>query len=188
MMLATILTLAALAQAQPVAAVAGGVRTIPGVTVRTYDVSGKTIREIYQSLGAVAPKDPASGGAIPASSKWSMKVATQFTRTGARCSVTGATATFTGEVVLPRLAPNPERPAAVLANWNSYVAQLDARQAEQLRFAFERRGEVERAVRASSCDGWQAAANAAIQRLREQASAARDPDPTKQPRLLEVTK
>lgn len=187
-MLTTVLALATLAQAQPALAPAGGLRTIPGVTVQTYDVTGKTIREIYGSLGAAAPKDAATGQATPARSNWAMKVATQFTRTGQRCSITGATATFTGEAVLPRLVPDPARPAAVLANWNTYLGQLDARQSEQLRFAYEHRGDVERAVRASSCDGWQAAANAAIQRLREQASAARDPDPARQPRLLEVTK
>ncbi len=186
-MTATLLALAALAQVQPVVAPAGsGVATIPGVTIRTYDVRGRTIREIYNSLAAAAPKDPASGRAIPANSNWSMKVGAQITRTGNACKVSGATATFTGEASLPRLVPDPATPPAVLANWNSYLAQLDARQADQLRFAYQHRTDIEQAVRASSCDGWQAAANAAIDRLRQQASAARNTDPAAQPVLRDV--
>jgi len=187
----TLLALAALAQAQPAPAAgvaAPGVAAIPGVTVRHYDVTGKTIREIHQSLTASAPKNPATAQPVPASSTWSMKVGTKFTRTGAKCAITGTTATFTGEATLPRLIADPTTPPAVLANWNSYLAQLDARQAEQLRYAYEHRLEVEAAVRASSCDNWQPAANAAISQLRQQSSAARSTDPALQPVLRDVGK
>jgi len=183
----TLLALAALVQAQPAPATAApGAAPIPGVTVRTYDVRGKTIREILQSLTTAAPMDQASGRPTPASSKWSMKVATQFTRTGPKCEITGATATFSGEEVLPHLVPDPAIPAPVLANWNSYLAQLDARQTEQLRFAYDHRSDIEAAVRASSCDAWRPAANAALDRLRQQASLVRNTDPAAQPMLRDV--
>jgi len=188
----TLLALATLTQVQPapVAATgvtaASGVAAIPGMTVRNYDVRGTTIREIYNSLAAAAPKNPATAQPLPATSNWSMKVATQSTRTGDKCAITGATATFTGEATLPRLVADPAIPPAVLANWNSYLAQLDARQAEQLRYAYEHRSEIEAAVRASSCDNWRPAANAALDQLRAQARLVRNTDPAAQPVLRDV--
>ncbi|MCW3796961.1 DUF922 domain-containing Zn-dependent protease [Sphingomonas sp. BN140010] len=183
----TLLALAAFAQAQPAPSVAGsGLASIPGVTIRTYDVRGKTIREILQSLTAAAPMNQSTGRPVPATSGWSIKVGTQVTRTGSKCAITAVTTNFTGEATLPHLVPDPATPPAVLANWNSYLAQLDARHAEQLRYAYDHRAEVEQAVRASSCDNWQPAANAAIDRLRQQASAARSTDPAAQPQLRDV--
>ena len=183
----TILALAALAQAQPAPPPPGaGLATIPGVTVRTYDVRGKTIREIYDSLAAAAPKSPGTAQPIPASSTWSIRVATRTSRTGDKCTITGATATLVGDATLPRLVPDPATPPEVLASWNSYLALLDARQAEQLRFAYDHRGEVEQAVKASGCDNWQPAANAAIDRLRQQSSLVRSTDPAAQPVLRDV--
>ena len=158
-------------------------RDLPNVAVTYYDVTGRTVPEIHTSLTDAAPHDPDSRKPIPATSSWSIGATVRWSKTGARCTITGVTLKFTATASLPRLVVLEETPAPVLAAWNRYVAQLEARQAAQLKFAYDRRDEVERAILASSCDSWQAAADAALTRLEEQQRLARDADPSAQPKL-----
>jgi predicted secreted Zn-dependent protease len=158
-------------------------RDLPNVVVTYYDVTGRTVPQIHTSLTGAAPRDPESRKPIPATSSWSIGAAVRWSKTGVRCTITGVTLKFTATASLPRLVVQEKTPAPVLAAWNGYVAQLEARQAAQLKFAYDRRDEVERAILASSCESWQAAADAALTRLEEQQHLARDADPSAQPKL-----
>jgi predicted secreted Zn-dependent protease len=135
---------------------------IPNVAVTYYEVTGNDIPEIHKSLSKAAPRDPATRNPMPATSSWSIGAAVKWSRKGDRCTITGVTLNFTGKAAMPRLIAGKDTPAPVLAQWNRYVAQLEARQAGQLRFAWEHRGTVEQAIGKSSCERWQAAAAAAI--------------------------
>ncbi|WP_294173764.1 DUF922 domain-containing protein [uncultured Sphingomonas sp.] len=135
---------------------------IPGVTVRHYDVTGNTIETIRASIAAQRPKDPVTGNPAASSSNWSIGVNVRKATTGKECKLAGATATFKGEVVLPRLVGIETLPAPVQTQWRNYVASIEQQQAERLRQPYQRLGEVERAVMASSCDGAGEAANKAI--------------------------
>jgi len=158
---------------------------LPGVAVTYYDVTGRSIAEIHKSLTRTSPRDPTTRKPLPATSSWSIGASVKWSKTGSRCTITRVTLKFTATATLPRLVVQPETPAPVLAAWNRYVARLEARQAGQLKFAYDRRGEVERAILASSCEGWQAAADAALTRLEAQQRLARQADPGGEPKLVE---
>jgi len=158
---------------------------LPGVAVTYYDVTGRTVAEIHKSLTGAAPRDPVTRKPLPATSSWSIGAAVKWSKTGTHCTITDVTLTFTSAATMPRLVVQPDTPAPVLAAWKSFAIQLESRQAAQLKFAYDRRGEVERAILASSCDRWQAAADAALTRLEEQQRLARDADATALPKLVE---
>jgi len=166
---AAVLPTAALAQATatapavaPVAAPPSPLASIPGVTVKYYDVTGNTIPAIRASMAAQRPKNPVTGTPLPSSSTWSIGVNTSKATTGKTCKVTGATATFKGEVVLPRLVGSEAVPAPVRAQWQKFVASIEQQQADALRQPYLRLGEVEAAVMASTCETAGAAANKKI--------------------------
>jgi predicted secreted Zn-dependent protease len=177
----TAVIMAALAPTVPAPALAG----LPYVEVTYYEVSGKDIAEIHRSLAGAAPRDPETGKRLPATSSWSMSAGARWTRTGERCELTSFDLRFTAKAAMPRLLVTEDTPAPVLAIWNDYVARLEARQAAQLRFAYDRRDSVEQAIRRSGCRAWEAAAAAAIGRIRDQQLLAFKNDMRDQPRLLE---
>jgi predicted secreted Zn-dependent protease len=155
---AAMLPTAALAQATapvapvaPIALTPSPLASIPGVTIRYYDVAGSTIPAIRASMAAQRPKDPVTAAPVPSSSSWSIGVNTKKATTGKACKVTGATATFKGEVVLPRLVGVEAVPAPVRAQWQKFVASIEQQQADALRQPYQRIGEVEAAVMASTC-------------------------------------
>jgi len=159
---------AVLAQAAPVRVSAqpapspSPLAQIPGVTVRYYDVTGSTIDAIRASVAAQRPKHPVTGAVNPSSATWSIGTSLKKATTGKACRIAGATATFKGEVVLPRLV-NPETvPAPVLAQWKAYAASLEQQQAAVLLRPYRRLAEVERAALGSTCQGANAAVNKAI--------------------------
>jgi len=146
----------------PVAAAPSPLASLPGVTVRYYDVTGNTIPAIRASMAAQRPLNPATGTPLPSSSTWSIGVNTKKATTGKTCKVTGATATFKGEVVLPRLAAAQAVPPPVLAQWQKFVTSIEQQQAQALGQPYSRLKEVEAAVMASSCENAGEAAKKAI--------------------------
>jgi predicted secreted Zn-dependent protease len=156
---------------------------VPNVAVTYYEVLGKAIPEIHKAVAKAAPRDPETNRILPATSKWSVAVAVKSTTTEKRCRITDVALDFRGEAVMPRLAVGEGVPPPVIAAWNAYVAQLEARQAAQLRFAYDRMGEVEQAVRGARCDRAEAAADAALAKLQEQQRAAFAQDSGAQPKL-----
>lgn len=158
---------------------------LPNVEVTYYDVTGKDVPEIHRSLARAAPRDPETGRRLPASSSWSMSAGAKWTTTGKKCDLTTVNVSFTAQATLPRLLVTEETPAPVLAVWNDYVARLEARQAALLRFAYDRRDSVDRAIRRSGCYGWEAAATAAIARIKDQQLLAFKNELRNQPKLLE---
>jgi len=161
---------------------------IPGVTVKYYDVIGRNVGELHDWLDKHGPRDSQSHKVTPATSNWSIGSAVRFTKTGGRCTLTGATLKFTATAQLPRLAPGQKLPPAVLASWNAYVAAIEDRHAARLSFVHDRMGEVESAIMRSSCADWQKAPSEAIDRLSDQQARAFQADPKRQPKLLEPEK
>lgn len=145
---------------------------LPGVAVSYYDVNGRDVAAIHKSLQKAAPRDPVTNAVLPATSSWTVDVAVKTSSTGKSCRVTAATLRFHPMAVMPRLAPDKDRPAAVAKAWDAYVAQLEARQAAQLGFAYARIREVERAAVTSRCDRAGAAIDAALARLTAEQRAA----------------
>ena len=144
---------------------------VPNVTVTYYDVSGQTVRQIQESMQDNAPRDPATGGIVSSRASWTVDTGAEWQKTGDQCKITSAKVVFHPSAVMPHLVPNWKTPAAAVAQWNGFVAQLEAKQAGRLLAAYDRLDEVRRAILASSCDNWQSAANAAIDKLSSQLAA-----------------
>jgi predicted secreted Zn-dependent protease len=181
--------MAALAQAAPsppaASAPVPALASLPNVEVTYYQVTGKDVPEIHRSLVRAAPRDPATGKRLPATSSWSMSAGAKWSRTGERCELTAVDLRFAAKASLPRLLVTEETPPAVLAVWNDYAARLEARQAALLRFAYSRRDRVEQAIRRAGCYGWEGAATTAIARIRDQQLLAFKNEMRNPPKLLE---
>ena len=156
---------------------------VPNVAIAYYDVAGRSIAEIHKAIAKAAPKDPVTQATLPATSSWTVRVAVKSETVGKRCGITGATLNFRGQAVMPRLLIDKDVHAPVIAAWNAYLEKLEARQAAQLRFAFDRMGDIERVVLGSRCDRSEAAADAALAKLQEQQRAALKADEESQPKL-----
>lgn len=135
---------------------------IPGVVVRHYDVTGATIKELQASIAAQRPMNPATKLPIPSSASWSIATSIQKSTTGNDCRIASASPTFKAEVVMPRLADVSAVSGRVRTQWQTFVATLEQQQAAHLLRPYQRLSEVERAVLASSCEGADEAAAAAI--------------------------
>ena len=156
---------------------------VPNVTITYYDVAGRDIAGIHKAIATAAPKDPVTHASLPATSSWTVGVAVKSETVANRCRITGVTLKFRGQAAMPRLLIGKDVPAPIIAAWNVYLARLEDRQAAQLRFAYERMGDVERAVLGSRCDRSEAAADAALAKLQEQQRAAFKADEKSQPKL-----
>ena len=156
---------------------------VPNVTVAYYDVAGRNLDSIHASLARHSPRDPDTNRPLSATSRWTVAVTVDSLTTARRCTVLGARLDFRGQATMPRLLPDPDRPAPVAAAWANYLAWLESRQAEQLRFAYQRLGAVEQAVFDSRCDKAEAAADRVLARLHEQQRLAFPRDPKDSPRL-----
>jgi predicted secreted Zn-dependent protease len=146
----------------PVTIAPSPLASIPGVTIKYYDVAGSTIAAINASMAAQRPKNPVTGTPIPSSASWSIGVNTKKSTTGKVCKVTAATVTFKGEVVLPRLVGAEGVAAPVRAQWQRFVTSIEQQQADTLRRPYQRRNEVQKAVMASTCANAGEAARKAI--------------------------
>ena len=159
---------------QPIiSAVAGKtLKDLPNTTVRYFDVTGKNLKAINKSITAAQQPD-SSGRAAATATTWAVDTTFNKLTSAGQCKVTDAKATFSATVGLPRLVAEKGHSPELLAYWRNYLANIETMQAASLWFVYERVPEVEKAILASSCDGAQAAANAAVQRLRAQAAEHR---------------
>lgn len=156
---------------------------LPNVAVTYYDVPGRNLVKIHGALARLGPRDPATHKVLPATSSWTVGVKVRSRTTGRQCAITGVDLLFRGAATMPRLLPDKDRPPPVTNAWNAFIVRLEARQAEQLRFAFQRMDGVRQAVLASSCSKAEAAADAALAKLEEQRRLAFSQDPKDLPRL-----
>ena len=139
--------------------------SLPNTTITYFDVSGKDGEAIQKAL-ANRQKE----GVAP-SANWEIGAGVRKRTEGTTCTVVGAEAKFTGEVLLPKLTTEATVPPEVLTQWKSYVAGLETAAAAKLWFVNERLGLVEKAILASSCEGAAAAANAAIDKIKAEEAA-----------------
>jgi len=159
---------------------------LPNVTVTYYDVAGRDIPAIHKAIAKAAPKDPETQHVLPATSSWTVGIAVKSVTAGKRCQITVATLAFRGSATMPRLRPDKDRPVPVATAFAAYAAKLEARQAAQLAFAYERLSSVEQAIRGSRCDKSEAAADAALGKIQAAERAAFKPDEQSQPKLEEL--
>jgi predicted secreted Zn-dependent protease len=164
-----------------IAAVPGrGLRDVPNLTIKQYDVAGKNLKEVIKNLTAQRPKN-ASGQPITAATNWNIETAFHRRTTKGQCKIADAHATVSATVELPKLLNEAKFPPRDLLSWQNYLANLEVTAAGKLWFVQDHTGDIEKAVVASSCEGAQAAGASAIERLRTQAAAFQPPAPAAAP-------
>lgn len=164
-----------------IAAVPGrGLKDVPNLNIRYYDVAGKNLKAVSKTLTEQRPKD-AKGQPITAATNWTIETAFHRRTTNGQCKIVDAHATVTATVDLPRLLNDAKFPPRDLLSWQNFLANLEVTAAGKLWFVQDHAGDIEKAVLASSCEGAQAAGAAAIERLRAQAAAFQPPSPAVAP-------
>ena len=160
------------APAAPVAAPAAPARalsSIPGVTVKYYDVTGDNGKAVEKSLKAVRRAGP-DGNPVPASTSWKADAQIQKRTEGTACKITSAKMVFSGTVELPRLVSAKPEPAFV-PQWQAFMQQLEADSAADLGYIYDNIGEIEKAVLAAPCETAGAAMQAATDSLKARVAA-----------------
>ena len=105
-----------------------GIRDVPNIAIKYYDVSGKDFAAIMRAIAAQRPKDPATGQLMTGNIGWGLAASITKRTEGDKCTVTDAKATFTPTAELPRLVNEQELKPYQLALWRN--RQLGVRQVE----------------------------------------------------------
>lgn len=143
---------------------------LPNVTTRYFDVSGKNLKAINKVIEQ-GQKPDSSGRAPLAPTSYAVDATFNKLTHDGQCKVTGAKATFSATVVLPRLTPSASHTPELLATWRAYIAGVENSHAADLWFVYDRLRTVESAILASSCENAQSAGAAAVERLKAEATA-----------------
>lgn len=159
------------AAAPATAAPARALKDIPGVTITYYDVTGKNGQAIAKSIEKNAPRAPGSKEAQAGTTNWTMKAQyTQRTVDG-KCSIASAKAVFEGQATLPRLTTEATVNPQLKEQWKTFLSGLENGAAAQLGYAYDRTGDVEKAILAASCENVNTVGSEAIAKLRTEAAA-----------------
>ena len=143
-------------------------KDLPNTTIQYYDVTGKNLKAVNESITEAQQKKDASGKTVLTTSGWAVDATFRKHTQNGVCKVDSATATFKATAMMPRLLTEQKLKPADQVVWHNYLAMADAAQAATLWFAHDHARDVEQAILASSCDGAQAAGSAAVEKLRAQ--------------------
>jgi predicted secreted Zn-dependent protease len=155
----------------PVAAISGPfeadisrLRRFPNVTVSYYDVPGTDPKAITDYMRQYGPVDSNDGFRAQGMTTW--RVAWHFPpSTNRLCDTAGVTATFSGDVLLPRLTESASLSPRGRAAWEKMMAKLIAHEEGHLHLTYGQVDTITDAVRRSSCANARAAADAAIAKI-----------------------
>ena len=145
---------------------------LPNTTITYFDVTGRNLKAINKSMERQL-KPAANGQPAAGRSGWSIGATFRKVTSAGQCKVAEAKATFSAKVVLPRLVPDKGHKPELVAAWRTYLADIENTQAADLWFIYDRIGNVEKAMLASTCDGAQSAGAAAVNRIRAEAAEFR---------------
>ena len=143
-------------------------KDLPNTTIQYYDVTGKNLKAVNESITAAQQKKDAAGKTVLTTSGWAVDATFRKRTVNGVCKVDSATATFKATAMMPRLLTEQKLKSADQVVWHNYLAMADAAQAATLWFAHDHARDVEQAILASSCEGAQAAGSAAVEKLRAQ--------------------
>lgn len=133
----------------------------PGTSVRFYDVDGTDAKSIRASLNSLGPKGKRDGKNYDAATTWN---ATWHWPGGAdgKCDLTRLEYSLDIVVILPHLHDQDHVSPALRKAWGRYMAGLIDHESGHVKHAYEHRGDIENAVKSSSCENANAAGAAAV--------------------------
>ena len=136
---------------------------IPNVERQYYDVRGNNLFEIRRALNQARPRDPNDGLGVDALSSWYIEWRWPGGANG--CDLANAELRFRARIRMPRLVETADTPEALRRRWRNYANALEAHEANHIRHAWDNRGRVLAAIRASSCANANRDAQGAIAQL-----------------------
>jgi predicted secreted Zn-dependent protease len=136
----------------------------PGTSVRFYDVDGTDEKSIRASLNALGPQSRTEARRYDAVTNW---YATWHWPSDAdgKCDLEHLEYSFEITVTLPHLNDEDRVSPALRKAWARYMAALIDHESGHAKHAFEHKGDIENAVKSSSCDRANAAGAAAIEEM-----------------------
>ena len=138
----------------------------PGTSVRFYDVDGTDAKSIRESLNALGPKNRDDGRRYDAATNWNSAWHWQNGPDG-KCDLQNLEYSFHITVILPHLHDQDRVSPDVRKAWGRYMAALIDHESGHAQHAYEHRGDIENAVKSSSCEEANAAGNAAVIEMRK---------------------
>ena len=134
---------------------------MPGIEIRYYDVSGRTVEQIRASGRKLAPIDPMTGMPVVGYTRWHHDWDAPDGPDG-RCRLDQAEVTLDVVITLPRLIDTHQVPPALLRSWTRFISAAKAHEATHARIAHEGREAMLRAIQSADCESApEAAADAA---------------------------
>lgn len=115
-----------------------GIREVPNIAIKYYDVTGKDFAALMRAIAAQRPKDPATGQLMAGNVGWGLAASITKRTGGAKCTVTDAKAQFTPTAELPRLVDEQALKPDQLALWRAYLSRLEVPAAAGLWFVADR--------------------------------------------------
>ena len=142
-----------------------GIRDVPGIAIKYYDVSGKDFASVIQAIEKSRPRDPATGQLMAGGAGYELGASmTKLTAKG-QCTVTAAKATFKPTAELPRLLNEQALKPDQLTMWRAYVSQIEAPAAAGLWYVHDRIPGFEKSIIGKECSAAAKLGSAAITQM-----------------------
>ena len=130
-----------------------------------FDITGTTAGELRDSINAQGPLD-SGGRRNDALTMWSIDW-TWPLNADSSCILDSATISTTITVTFPRWQPPPGASASLIDQWNAYEAALVTHESGHVSFVVATAPEVLAAIKGATCAAAEAAAQAAVGRIRQ---------------------
>ena len=128
-----------------------GIRDVPDIAIKYYDVSGKDFASIIQAIEKQRPRDPATKQLMAGGAGYELGASmTKLTSKG-QCTVTAAKATFKPTAELPRLLNEQALKPDQLTMWRAYLSQIEAPAAAGLWYVHDRIPAFEKSMIGKEC-------------------------------------
>ena len=148
-----------------------GLKDVPNIAIKYYDVSGKDFAAIIQSIEKQRPRDAATNQLMAGGAGWSLGASMTQRSVGGKCTVTGLKPDFSATAELPRLVNEQALKPDQLASWQAYLSNIEVPAAAGLWFVLDRLPTFEKSIIGKECAAAAALAPAAIEQLKQDHAA-----------------
>lgn len=143
-----------------------GIRDVPNIAIKYYDVSGRDFAAIIKSIEKQRGRDPATKQLLGGSAGYELGASMTKVTSQGQCTITAVKATFAARAELPRLVNEQSLKPDQLTMWRAYLSQIEAPAAAGLWYLYDRIPAFEKSMIGKDCSVAASAAAAAIAQMR----------------------
>jgi predicted secreted Zn-dependent protease len=129
-----------------------GIRDVPNIAIKYYDVSGKDFAGIIRDINHRRPRDPATKQVIAGGAGYALGASVNKVTNNGKCTVKDAKAEFAPTAELPRLLNEQALAPAQLALWRAYLSHIEVPAAAGLWLVVDRIPAFEKSLVGKNCD------------------------------------